>query len=768
MSRDPTDIFDLNETLRVNDMRTASRQIGPRFNLRPNVLNSASSFTLSQTAIQPGALSAVGGQQRIRVKGRKPSRNVGQENSREYPLEASPAVQSDFEGVLPAATYGSRSFVAVGAYQDMRSRNFDGDLRAVSEDQIIERNVGQKNSHEYPPEASPAVQSDFEEGMLPAATHDPRSFSAVGEFQDAQLHNWIRNFNGDLHAGAFSAVSEDQFIEYDGSSDQEEVNVGHAGKVRESKGEVTDLIGTTSQKQEEVNTNSAPSNVCSIIYPRPATEWLVNNLVWVSEAEKLHIHIYSDVWVTEEGALEPVVKLDGPRNDDVVSFADNLVQVCGFKVLLEFHGVRNDNEDVARDEGGNRAGDGNGNEGGGGGGGGNGNGNEDGGGNGNEGGNGSGNEGSWGGGRGGNENENDSGNGNGGSSWSRGGVGRGVGGNNSSNLPFVETEIKWYFCSALPNLEEIWAFTSRIQVMFQRQATEVQLGHFPNDHKGICTIKMNEGGEYWKLQTGLVYAWVNENASSLNAQSSHAHITATTQEQDGYNYSMAVTGSQTPSVAVTRGKTHSTTTQILWPFYTKPGTVKNEHAERAQALLIEQENTSGRLTGDPELKIDITVASTKDQVKMNIETYWRLVPVRKKSNYNHKDPFRSLEALFICHQLIIPNIFKFSSYTYNKLLFPGHTDGTEFRPEGILSYPGAPQDNQIAEHWVLAGAKAGLQHSYPVPKPFTFGKKKILSQEKLDMVNMVLFRHENGRTTQEEARLEWQKIPNPDLFLSKQ
>ncbi|KIK50549.1 hypothetical protein GYMLUDRAFT_65210 [Collybiopsis luxurians FD-317 M1] len=40
-------------------------------------------------------------------------------------------------------------------------------------------------------------------------------------------------------------------------------------------------------------------------------------------------------------------------------------------------------------------------------------------------------------------------------------------------------------------------------------------------------------------------------------------------------------------------------------------------------------------------------------VSMNIESYWRVVPVRTKSNNNNQDLYKSLEALFICHEITV-------------------------------------------------------------------------------------------------------------------
>ncbi|KIK52199.1 hypothetical protein GYMLUDRAFT_100795 [Collybiopsis luxurians FD-317 M1] len=299
--------------------------------------------------------------------------------------------------------------------------------------------------------------------------------------------------------------------------------------------------------------------------------------------------------------------------------------------------------------------------------------------------------------------------------------------------------------------------------MFQKQVTEAELGHFPQDHKGICTIKMKEDGRYWHLQTGMVYAWVNENANSLDAQSSHAHIKAARQFQDGYNYSITgAVASTGPSGSVTGGKNHNTTTQMFRPFYTVSAAAKNEHGTRGQAFQVKRADKSGILTGDPELALEITIDSAKDQaVSMNIETYWRLAPVRKRSDYNHKDPFRSLEALFICHELAIPNIFRFSSYSYDKLAFQGHADGSYFIPRGVVPDSRAVQRDQITGHRILAGAKTRSLPGWHA-RFLGLGKRELLS------LDMVLFRHENGRTTREETRLEWQNIPNSNLLLRRQ
>ncbi|KIK59221.1 hypothetical protein GYMLUDRAFT_1004596 [Collybiopsis luxurians FD-317 M1] len=600
-------------------------------------------------------------------------------------------------------------------------------------------------------------------------------------------------------------------------------------------------------------------------------------------AEQHHIHIYSETWVTEEGTLEPVIKLNGPRNAVVITFADNLVKQCRFKVLLEFQDPQS-NEDmdegnrgkttggnVVGDEielGGNGAGSGNINESGNQGGNGNenwdrgeegnknGNGSRGGGGSGSGsrsgnwsgGRNASGSNGGWGESRGGGESGSRFRNGTGNGEWGGSGTengewdgsgseGRGQSGNESENwrgsrsdrgegrngrgnrdrgtrigrnrsgsgvgiesengnwdgsgggsgdksengggesgssdMPYTQTGINWCFHSDLADLQAIWAFYTRLRVMlkfillqFQKQATGAQFGHFTQDYKGMCTVKMKEDGKYWKLQTGIVYAWVNENANSLDVQSSHAHIKAARQIQNGYNLGLTVAAGQAPSAAITGGISHNKTTQTFRPFYTISAAARNEHRSRGQALQVKRSDTSGILTGDPELALELTVDSAKDQVvSLNIETYWRLAPVKKKSNKDHKVSFKSLEALLICHQLAIPDISNLNDLPKEDLVFEGPTDGTSFQPQMVVLDSGANQNAQgagPAGYRVFAGAQT-QPHSLRSWSAI-FGLKK---KKKILAMDMVLFRHENGKTTMEEARHSWQNMPDPKLLLSQ-
>ncbi|KIK49970.1 hypothetical protein GYMLUDRAFT_65467 [Collybiopsis luxurians FD-317 M1] len=464
-----------------------------------------------------------------------------------------------------------------------------------------------------------------------------------------------------------------------------------------------------------------PSKLCCIIYPRPATEWLVKHRNWVAEAEKQNIHIYSDVWITEEGILEPIVKLEGPRNPDVIDFADNLVKVCGFKVLLQFQdsqkdkevgedsnsssnepnggngkkatsdpaGALDDNDNVAQDQGGDRnknqeegkdegshrdehensgrveegnrdwnenrssSGTGDGTQGGGGGGG-----------RGRSGGGGGG-----GGGGGDKKDRGESGNRNGTGGGDGGGDGSGGEGNGSSDVPYVQTGITWHFRLPSPNPKTMLVFFTRIHFRFPVKATEAKSAPYPHDHLGTCTIQLEESGSGWQLQKGWVHAWVNENAKSLTVESEYAHIKAPRHYQKLWNIGATVTGAHVPSGSITGGIGRNTNTHMFRPFYTTPAAARLQHGIRGKALQIHRAKTSGMLTGKPELPIEMTVESAMDQAQMNIETYWTLAPGKRESNYEHEDPFKSLEALFICHNLTIPNIFNFSSHNFEDTEF---------------------------------------------------------------------------------------------------
>ncbi|KIK59227.1 hypothetical protein GYMLUDRAFT_44611 [Collybiopsis luxurians FD-317 M1] len=565
-----------------------------------------------------------------------------------------------------------------------------------------------------------------------------------------------------------------------------------------------DLTGAVTQKQEKaLNPSSTSSILYSVIHPRPATQWLVDNLTWVLEAEKLQIHIYSDVWVTEEGTLEPMVKLDGPRNSGVVKFADMLVQHCGFKVLLEFQdfqsdkdaggegngsltedgdddgyadktGIhRNNNDNITGSENergtddrsaeagarnvdadagsadtgvGAGAGAGAGDTGlGGAGAEGTGGGAGDAG----AGGQGGGTGGAGAGGAG--EAE---GGGEGGAGGGAAGRADGAGeAESTDNMPSVTTGINWKLLSTPPDPKKIWAFYTRIQFMFQKQVTETRtLGQHPEDYKASCAIEMNEDGRHWKLKTGLVDAWV-KNARSFRVKSSHALINAPMQIQDGHNLGIAGTLSATPNLTVNAGTAHSTTTSTPQPFYTESVPSRNEHENLGRAFQVYR-NSRHKVEG--ELGLEVIVNSAKDQiVSMKVETYWRLSPTRKTSNYIRKDPFKSLEGLFICHQLGIPNIFSFSSYTYENVEV---ILGTDSKPEVILPNQGAIQHDQTTGHSVHAGA---ITRTLPNLGDLFNLTKKILS------LDMVLFQYRNGEVIWEEHPFDWVNIPKSEILLQQ-
>ncbi|KIK60792.1 hypothetical protein GYMLUDRAFT_43407 [Collybiopsis luxurians FD-317 M1] len=219
---------DANGTRRVDDRLTIQGQRVPAPK-NPNVLNSASSFTLSQTSIQGGALSAVGGQQRIRIKGRKPSRNNGQINPGHYASGTGVDVLSDFGGgTLPAATYGVGSFSAVRGYQDMRRHNKIRDPESLSSTAI------------YTPR--PNVLPNVDGSSIPGPVNGHYAdgqYSAIAGYQSdsaPSVLNNFKNFNGDrmdIRAGAFSAIAMDQIIEYDHDEGDERETLDSEHRYRE-------------------------------------------------------------------------------------------------------------------------------------------------------------------------------------------------------------------------------------------------------------------------------------------------------------------------------------------------------------------------------------------------------------------------------------------------------------------------------------------------------------------------------------------------------
>ncbi|KIK50562.1 hypothetical protein GYMLUDRAFT_65214 [Collybiopsis luxurians FD-317 M1] len=501
---------------------------------------------------------------------------------------------------------------------------------------------------------------------------------------------------------------------------------------------------------------------------------------WVSEAEKLQIHIHSDVWVGEKGDLEPIVKLYGPRNSEVVAFASALVKHCGFKVQLEFQDLQidgnmgeNGNNTVEDSESGNdnrdagKTGEGNGSENDSGNTSGNGDGNGNGirnregegdnhesgsdskgrnrGGNGNDpgsdnngrngrgNGNGKGNRGGEGGG-----NMDGDGNGN----KRHGGGGGGDEGDNKAetsngNKPYIETAMEWAFPN-MTNQSEIPIFNSRIRFRFPAEKTEAQRSEdFPQDHRGSCKIRLEELHNYWRLKMGLVHVWTGPNTVLTI---SHDQTNAAQSVQDGYNVSVQGQGGPTgPTITFTGGKTHNTTTQIVRPF--KTISTAGRHGSRGKALQVIRGSDAGLLTGDPELDLKLIIHSAQDQiVSIDIQTYWRVAPVRRKSNNDNQDQYKSLEALFICHQLAISNIFSFFSHTYNDKAQRSR-DGTDFKPQNIFLGPrvAAP------EHKVQAGAKTRSMPKWKDWKgPFNSDTKKIMD------LDMILFRYENGESRWEE------------------
>ncbi|KIK60938.1 hypothetical protein GYMLUDRAFT_244085 [Collybiopsis luxurians FD-317 M1] len=269
MSSNPTDIFieDSDGDYSVNllegigqvdahgvryiDSQTFSRPSGLGFNGNgANVLNGTSSFTLSQATIQAGALSAVGGQQRIYVKGRKPSRNNSQSEFNPQDYEAHLAfeivgdsmkliqvivkpghytsgsgadVLADFGGgMLPAATYGVGSFSAVGGFQDMRLHSAGRRPESLSSAAVYTPR----------PNVLPNVNGNSIPGPVDGYYADGQ-YSAISGYGSGAAPSVLRDFNDfnghnvTLRAGAFSAVTRDQIIEYDEGDETETLDREH-------------------------------------------------------------------------------------------------------------------------------------------------------------------------------------------------------------------------------------------------------------------------------------------------------------------------------------------------------------------------------------------------------------------------------------------------------------------------------------------------------------------------------------------------------------
>ncbi|KIK50852.1 hypothetical protein GYMLUDRAFT_266049 [Collybiopsis luxurians FD-317 M1] len=213
-----------NRTRRVNDRLTIQGQRTPG-HTGPNVLNSASSFTLSQTTVRDGGLSALGGQQIIGIKGRKPSHNNSQSEFHFRVYEAHLAFEvigglmkltqavvkpghyrsgtgADVfrGGPLPAATYGVGTFSAVGGFQDMHIHSEGRHPESLSSAAI------------YTPR--PNVLPNVTGNSIPKPMD---GHYANGQYSAPSILRSFRDFNSEnteLRAGAFSAVAEDQIIDY--------------------------------------------------------------------------------------------------------------------------------------------------------------------------------------------------------------------------------------------------------------------------------------------------------------------------------------------------------------------------------------------------------------------------------------------------------------------------------------------------------------------------------------------------------------------------
>ncbi|KAJ4499821.1 hypothetical protein C8R41DRAFT_863795 [Lentinula lateritia] len=207
------DVSEGNRILIVNrrrDAYTGPSVQGPN-NSHPNVLFGAGEFVLTNTKIHAGAFSAVGGWQEIRLRRAQPTQSQHTGNPNEDVMSSvqencNPTVLSRFDGVIPEAIYGSASFSAVGGIQDIRNKN-TGSLRVTKCTQMdVLPNL---NGGSFP---KPTANC-FDDGQHSAIAGNPLTM------QDPSVLPQFRHFYGnklDIQPGAFSAVSQNQTIEYHG------------------------------------------------------------------------------------------------------------------------------------------------------------------------------------------------------------------------------------------------------------------------------------------------------------------------------------------------------------------------------------------------------------------------------------------------------------------------------------------------------------------------------------------------------------------------
>ncbi|KAF5356637.1 hypothetical protein D9757_009396 [Collybiopsis confluens] len=178
----------------------------------PSVLKGASSFTLSHVTIRGGALTAVGGTQRIHVKRLKIPRNGGQAlaGTGTSKQRGNPTVLSDFNGgTLPSANYGVLSFSAVGGRQDVHHIGNSSGRSGYCNNGSSRLDVLPNRDGENIPRPV--------NGWYGIGQHSAVAGSSTGTSAPTVLENF-QEFNGDdmeIFPGAFSAVAEDQLVEYD-------------------------------------------------------------------------------------------------------------------------------------------------------------------------------------------------------------------------------------------------------------------------------------------------------------------------------------------------------------------------------------------------------------------------------------------------------------------------------------------------------------------------------------------------------------------------
>jgi hypothetical protein len=184
----------------------------------PNVLQGAGDFTLSRTTIHSGALSAVGGKQQIRIRRQKPAKKNVPVSPATYSdgTNLNPTVLSGFKGQLSQETFGSASFSAVGGYQDIRQHKPNQGWDQRSENTTIPTPSTPMNVLPNRDSFPCSSGGRYDDGQYSAVAGNRNNVPGSG---GPSVLREFRQFDGhDLKflPGSFSAVSEDQIVEYDG------------------------------------------------------------------------------------------------------------------------------------------------------------------------------------------------------------------------------------------------------------------------------------------------------------------------------------------------------------------------------------------------------------------------------------------------------------------------------------------------------------------------------------------------------------------------